>query len=377
MCLEIAKSKIIKTSKKKGYFLKCAILYLCKLQTFKRFKTDKIFVTGGWGSVFWSVLLSWLSMRNKLLYASPDWTALFFSFIVSRKLWFLLWAHSPCRPFAVAVLPPQPCVTLLQLSISFVPTDFHLSDHSFISGRETKTSSSVSRSSSAFESSHLSPPEDTTQPRSLNSTSMSKIYVPCVTSSQRFSRTISTSVGPENLLVSGKVFGRSQSCTELREPASEPLRRSFSVTFFHKKQKKQPVKPKNWRCHNWVKTEESTPDTAGPQEASELISPACSTLNGATAHTQEPAETTQNTHLLPAPAVQMQRPRHLLPVPSSPTTPICLYKYNDNMPSPGMGSPSLSATIEAQRLKRQRKRVNRTLYKWQFFDYAKTWAVWS
>lgn len=276
-------------------------------------------------------------------------------------LLFLPFFHNSC------FFPPQHCIALLQLFLCCVTTDLHLSDHSFISGRDTKTSSSVGRSSSAFEPSHLASPEDPTHPQTLNSTSLSKIYVPCVTPSRRPSKSISTFVGPENLPVSGEVFGRSQSCTELRDPASGQLRRSFSMTFFHRKQKKQLVKPKNWKCNLSVKTEDSTLDTAGPVEESELISPSCSTLTGATAHAQEPAETTQNTHLQSAPAVPMQRSHHLLPVPSLPsprTTPSCLYNYNDNIPSPGTSSPSLSATIEAQRLKRQRKRGNHALCKY-------------
>lgn len=189
--------------------------------------------------------------------------------------------------------------------------------------------------------------------------------MPCVTSSRRPSKSISTFVGPENLPVSGEVFGRSQSCTELREPSSGQLSRSFSMTFFHRKQKL--VKPINWKRSVSVKIEESTLDSVGLVEGSELISPPCSILNGATAHTQEPAEITQNTHLQPAPAVQMQRSHHLLPIPSLPsprTTPSCLYNYNDNIPSPGTSSPSLSAAIEAQRLKRQRKRDNHALCKY-------------
>lgn len=238
-----------------------------------------------------------------------------------------------------------------------VTTDLHLSDQSFISGRDTTTSSSISRSSSALEPSHLASPEDPTHPQSLNSTSLSKIYVPCVTSSRRPNKSISTSVG----------FVRSRSCTELRDPASGQLRRSFSMTFFHRKQKKQLVKPKTWKRNLSVKPEESTLDSVGPVKESGLISPPCSTLNRATTHTQEPAETTQNTHLQPAPAVLVQRSQHLLPVPSLPspqTTPSCLYNDNDNTPSPGTSSPSLSATIEAQRLKRQRKRDNHTLCKY-------------
>lgn len=180
--------------------------------------------------------------------------------------------------------------------------------------------------------------------------------MPCVTSSRRPSKSISTFVGPENLPVSGEVFGRSQSCTELREPASGQLSRSFSMTFFHRKQKKQLVKPKNWKRSISVKNEERALDSVGPVQESELVSPPCSTLNGATAHPQEPAEITQNTHPQPAPAVQMQRSLPSLPSPR--TTPSCLSNYNDNIPSAGTSAPSLSATIIAQRLKRQRKRAN-------------------
>lgn len=175
--------------------------------------------------------------------------------------------------------------------------------------------------------------------------------------SQRPSESISTIMGPEKVQDPGEIFGR----TELRDPASEQLRHSFSGTFLQRKQRKDPVEPKNWKHNESVKTGESTLDWVGPEKESELISPSWSTLTGAPAHTQEPAEITQNTHLQPAPAAPIQRSDHLFPALSLPN-PLakssCLYNYN-NIPSVATDSPSLSATIEAQRLKRQRKWDNK------------------
>lgn len=198
-------------------------------------------------------------------------------------------------------------------------------------------------------------------PQSLESTGSSNIYQPCVIPSQRPSESISTIMGPEQVQDPGEIFGRSRSWTELRDPASEQLRSGFSGTFLQRKQRKDPVEPKNWKRNKLEKTEESTLDWVDPENEPELISPSWSTLTGAPAHTQEPAEMTQNTHLQPAPAAPMQRSDHLFPALSLPN-PLaessCLSNY-DNISSVATDSPSLSATIEAQRLKRQRKRNNK------------------
>lgn len=195
----------------------------------------------------------------------------------------------------------------------------------------------------------------------MESTGSSNIYQPCVKPSQRPSESISTFVGPENVQDPGEIFGRNRSWTELRDPASEQLRGNFSGTFLQRKQRKYPVQPKNWKRYDSVKTEGSTLDWVGPEKESELISPSWSTLTGAPAHTQEPAETTPNTHLQPAPAAPIRRSDHLFPALSLPN-PLakssCLSNY-DNMPSLATDSPSLSATVEAQRLKKQRKYDNK------------------
>lgn len=177
--------------------------------------------------------------------------------------------------------------------------------------------------------------------------------------SQSPSESISTIMGPEKGQDPGEIFGRSRSWTELRDPASEQLRRSFSGTSLQRKQTKDPVEPKNWKCKESVKTEESKLDWVGPEKESELISPSWSTLTGAPAHAQEPAEMAQNTHLQPAPTAPIQRSDHLFPA-LSPNPLAKSSPYNcDNIPSVATDSPSLSATVEAQRLKRQRKRDNK------------------
>lgn len=163
-------------------------------------------------------------------------------------------------------------------------------------------------------------------------------------------------MGPGKVENSGENFGRSRSWRELREPTSEQLRRSFS--FSQRKQRKDPVEPKNGKRNESVKTEESTLDWVGPEKESELISPSWSTVTGAPAHAQEPADATQNTHLQPPPAVPIQRsdypfPALCLPNPLEKSS--CLSNC-DNIPPVATDCPSLSATIEAQRLKRQRKR---------------------
>lgn len=244
--------------------------------------------------------------------------------------------------------------------------DLHLGHRSFISGRDTKASSSISRSSSACDSSPLASPEDHTHPQTPNSTSSSKAFGPCATPSRRPSKSIATFVDPQKDQVPGGVLGRSHSYTELRDPALGQMRRTFSMTLFHRKQRKQLVEPINWKYNKSVKAKESTLDGVGPEKESEITFPSRIALNGARAHGWESEETKENTHLLPAPSAPIQISDHLLPVPSLPnsqTKPPCLFNSNDNMPPLGRSSPSASATIEAQRLKRQRKQYNHKLRK--------------
>lgn len=295
-------------------------------------------------------------MRNKLLYALPNWTALFFSLVH-----YLLQAPLLCCPDSCCCCFSNSAAALFHL----LTAHLHLGERSFISGSDTKASSSISRSSSGCDSSPLASPEDHTHPQTPNSTSSSKAYGPCATPSRTPSKSISTYVGPQKDQVPGGVLGRSHSYTELRDPASWQLRRTFSMTLFHRKQRKQLVEPINWKHNESVKAEESTLGGVGPEKESDVTSPSRMTLSRATAQEWEPEETRQSTHLLPAPA-PTQRSDHLSPVPSLPnlqTNPPCLFNSNDNMPPLVTGSPSVSATIEAQRLKRQRKQYNHKLCK--------------
>ncbi|XP_030299781.1 SAM and SH3 domain-containing protein 1 isoform X3 [Sparus aurata] len=139
------------------------------------------------------------------------------------------------------------------------------SNENLENGRDKKTSSSMSRSSSGFESSHLPSPDLPAHPLTLTSTSSSKTppaCLPCISPSLRPPKSSLTLPSPAKGRDPGGAIVRSQSCTELRRNRGAVLlRRSFSLTVLHKEQKRRLIHPQNWNLTPHMKTEESTQDT--------------------------------------------------------------------------------------------------------------------
>lgn len=240
------------------------------------------------------------------------------------------------------------------------------------SGRDKKTSSSMSRSSSGFESSHLPSPEYPALPLTLTSTSPSKTlhpskpgFLPCILPSVR---TLKSSV---SLLSPGKGIARSRSCTELRRnPTPGLLRRCFSLTGLHKEQSRKHLVPKDWKLTARGKNEESTQHKVNLKKHSDVMftscqsstasfDAVCSTLNKDTTNASGPkqAETTQSAHLqLPAtvPAERTDHPVTTLPVPYRETA--CRDNYTGNTSSEDKSGRFISASLEARRLKTQRNK---------------------
>ncbi|KAM6968424.1 SAM and SH3 domain-containing protein 1 isoform 2-T2 [Tautogolabrus adspersus] len=237
------------------------------------------------------------------------------------------------------------------------------SNENLENGRDKKTSSSMSRSSSGFESSNLPSPENPAPQKPLSSTCSHKTSLqskpacpPCVSPPLRPpTSSLSLLSPPKGHLPSGAI-GRSQSCMELRTlPSPEPLRRSFSLT----------IHPRHWNLTHSVRP--SIQHKVNPQKQSEFMSPAASfntersTLNtdaeNDSAHKQ--AETTQSTHLQLPPTVPAGNSNHPLTTPSSPnphtethtTQSACMDIYTNHILSEDKRSFSISATSEARRLK--------------------------
>lgn len=259
-----------------------------------------------------------------------------------------------------------------------VTADQHLHDlhtlHLFISGRDKKTPSPMSRSSSGFDSSHLPSPERPTHPQTL--TASSPTHLPCVLPSLRPPKKRLTLVSPVKDPVPSGAISKSQSCRELRRNLSPgPLRRSFSVPVLDKN---QLVSPKTWFPTPPVKAELSSQDTVTLQKACELTSLSsqssagshnaeCSTLHTDSSTVFEGAETTQRTlsQLPPAAPTEASNQPELKtsllnpckePIPTQ--TP-SLYDHTDPT-SEDVGGRSLSATLEAHRLRMRTKRQPQT-----------------
>ncbi|XP_038584804.1 SAM and SH3 domain-containing protein 1 isoform X2 [Micropterus salmoides] len=263
------------------------------------------------------------------------------------------------------------------------------SNENLENGRIKKMSSSMSRSSSGFESSHLSSPEYPALPQTLTSTSSSKTSLqskqaclPCILPSLRHPKNSSHLLSPAkgHHLSSPRngYISRSQSCMELRRnPAPGLLTRSFSLTVLHKGRKRKLFNPKNWNLTPSVKTEESTQHSVNPQKPFELMFPSlqfsttshksvCSTFNLDTTHVfaPKPAEKTHSAHLQLPPTVPAERSKSPLTIPSIPnilpesllTETACVYNYTNRFSSEDNKSRSVSASSEARRLKMKRNK---------------------
>ncbi|XP_041809885.1 SAM and SH3 domain-containing protein 1-like isoform X2 [Chelmon rostratus] len=262
------------------------------------------------------------------------------------------------------------------------------SNENLENGRDKKTSSPMSRSSSGFESSHLPSPEYPDLPKTLTSTSTSQTSLrskpaclPSVLPSLRPPQSSLTLLSPAKGHAPCGAIARGQSCMELRRnPGPGLLRRSFSLTILHKEQKRRPIKPENWNLTPSIKTTARTQNTVNPQNHCEVVSlspqssatsynAACSTLNSDTVNVSIQAETTQSTHHLQLPpTVPAERSNYPLITPSSPnprreplsTETACLYNCTNHMLSEDTTSRSLSANSEARRLKMKRKKKTPT-----------------
>lgn len=215
----------------------------------------------------------------------------------------------------------------------------------FISGRDKKTPSAMSRSSSGFESSHLPSPEFPVLPvlpLPLTSTSPSKI-------TQHSKPTCVPSPAPpkNSLRLPSPArdhipINRSHSCMELRRntATSHQLRRCSSLTVRHRQQKRKILHPKHW---------DLTPDTKSKHvtvpsvQSSDKVVP-------------KQAENAQVTHVKLPPTVLT--PSSPNPHPELPPT--CRLSCTDHISAEDKKSRSISATSEARRLKTKRNLGSRT-----------------
>ncbi|KAG7229109.1 hypothetical protein INR49_013051 [Caranx melampygus] len=246
------------------------------------------------------------------------------------------------------------------------------SNENLENGRDKKTSS-MSRSSSGFESSHLPSPENPALPLTLTSNSPCKTFLhsepgcqPCIPppSIRRPKNSLSILSSVKCHLRSGAI-ARSHSCMELRKNTGpRPLRRCLSLSCLHKGQKKKLINPKDWNLALRTKTEESTQKTVTAEKQSKVTFPSsqsstkanhavCSTLNMDTGRVFGPK--TQSTDLR-LPAESSHHPIDTPPLPNSHREPslteaALIHNYTNHITSEDKRSYSVSATSEARRLK--------------------------
>ncbi|XP_059209046.1 SAM and SH3 domain-containing protein 1 [Centropristis striata] len=259
------------------------------------------------------------------------------------------------------------------------------SNENLENGRDKKTSSSMSRSSSGFESSHLPSPEYPAPPQTLTSTGPRKASLqskpggpPCILPPLRPpKKSLSFLSSAKGQPPSGAI-ARSQSCMELRRnSAPDLLRRSFSLTVLHKEQQRKLIHPKNWNLTPSAKTEESRPHKVNPEKQCVVLFPSsqssttscsavCSTFKTDTTnvHASKQAETTPITLLQLPPIAPVERSSHPLTPPSLPnphpepvlTETASMYNYTNHTSSENKASRPVSASSEARRLKMQRNK---------------------
>ncbi|KAG8013165.1 SAM and SH3 domain-containing protein 1 [Nibea albiflora] len=235
------------------------------------------------------------------------------------------------------------------------------SNENLENGRGKKTSSSMSRSSSGYESSRLPSPECPVVPKTLISTrklQSKPAHPPSISPSPRPPKNSRTLLSLAKSLAPGRAIARSRSCPELRRNAVPGLlRRSFSLPARHER---RFINPKNRNLTRTVKTERAQ-QTATPQKLCEE----CTAFNTDTGHAFGPkqAETTQSTHLQLPPTAPAERSNHPLITPSTPnprrepapTETACLYDYTNRVLPEDSRRHSISANFEARRLKMKRK----------------------
>ncbi|XP_054469921.1 SAM and SH3 domain-containing protein 1 isoform X2 [Anoplopoma fimbria] len=260
------------------------------------------------------------------------------------------------------------------------------SNENLENGRDKKTSSSMSRSSSGFESSHLPSPEYPAPPQTQTSTSDSNTslqskpgYLLCILPPLSPPKINLSLPSPSEGHPSRRATALSLSCTELRRnPEPDLLRRSVSLTVLHRAQERKLIDPKNWNLTPIVKTEQSRQHTVNSEIHCEVMFPSSqssttvynavpSTLSTDTANVFPPkqAETTQSTNFQLPPTIPAERSNDPLTTPSLPnphpqpvlTETACMLDYTNHISSEDKRSRSVSATSEARRLKMKRNKT--------------------
>ncbi|KAM4543104.1 SAM and SH3 domain-containing protein 1 isoform 2-T2 [Odontesthes bonariensis] len=245
------------------------------------------------------------------------------------------------------------------------------SNENLENGRDKKTASAMSRSSSGFESNHLLSPEDPVL-TSTSSPQSKPRCLPSIPQSPRPSGVCVRLLSPaKGRIQSGLVVRsqRSQSCVELRRnPAPHLPRRCFSLMVLRIQRAGKPLIPKDWAMAT-AKTEQGTHREINPKKEHMLILPTSRSLTmsyGAECSASdtekdllpapEPAETSQSTHLRLQPAAECVR----TPCPPDScqellqTETANRHNYADHASAEGQRSRSVSATAEARRLKMKR-----------------------
>ncbi|XP_034418526.1 SAM and SH3 domain-containing protein 1 isoform X2 [Cyclopterus lumpus] len=241
------------------------------------------------------------------------------------------------------------------------------SNENLENGRDKKTSSPMSRSSSGFESSHLPSPEYPAPPQTLTSTSASKTslqskpgYLLCSLSPLRPPETSLSLRSPAEGHLPGGATARSLR----RNPAPGLLRRSVSLPVLRAQERKL-IDPKNWNLTTGVKTEASRRHSVDSQKHCALMFPSSRSSTAPSADTAnvfppKQAETTQTTHFQLPPTNPAESSNRPLTPPSSPnpepvrTETACTFNYTNRVSSEDKKSRSVSANSEARRLKIKR-----------------------
>ncbi|XP_030574150.1 SAM and SH3 domain-containing protein 1 isoform X2 [Archocentrus centrarchus] len=227
------------------------------------------------------------------------------------------------------------------------------SNENLENGRDKKAPSTISRSSSGFESSHLPSPEYPVLPLPLTSIQSNE------SSSQRKPRCIpcvlpelaKTSLSSTKGQIQSRSISRSHSCMELRRnTAPSPLRCCFSLSNLHKDQKRRLLSLKDLKLN-----EESTQKTLTVMPPS--LQSSCRTPHdvACTISNVDKCNATQQAHLKPPPTAPPKRSRDHVATPSllNPQRERLLTEtpFTDHTFPVERKGPSVSATSEACRLK--------------------------
>ncbi|KAM9842573.1 SAM and SH3 domain-containing protein 1 [Aulostomus maculatus] len=246
-------------------------------------------------------------------------------------------------------------------------------------GRDKKTTSSMSRSSSGFESSHLLSPDYPALPVTLDSTCKIKTSVSC---KPEILPSVSRSIRPPKISLSFPppvkhhlpTIARSWSCTDLGgNSALGQMRQTSSVTDLQEDQNKRCFGSKDWSQTPSSKTEKIRQHVANPSKYSEVTFPSaqsqtvsfdsvCSTskidASSKSPSTYTAAETPLSTQdLLPSPVSAVRADHPPLSLPNSQTA--CRQNLTENISVDKRGF-SISASSEARRLKMKRNQKTST-----------------